>query len=176
MNIYFFIRLTAMSALMLFGFTNVAFSEHEADHRYTLQGYVLDKQKKGIANSSVKVMLEGKFIAQKMTDSQGLYKAKLHLHDPDYGKELEVLTDAGKGKVKITFKPGDRETERLHLINFVDGKLVEGKISNTALPEWIYFLIGAVIVLVIVIVMGSKSIKKKKKKKKKKQKQKKKHK
>lgn len=174
MNIQFVIRLIVMSVLMLFGFMNVAFSEHEADHRYTLQGHVLDKQKKGIANSNVKVMLDGKFIAQKMTDSQGFYKAKLHLHDPDFGKELEIITDAGKGKVKIDFKLGDKKTERIHLINFVDGKMVEGEISNSAFPEWIYFLIGAVIVLVIVIVMGSKSIKKKKKKKK--QKQKKKHK
>ena len=161
-----------MSALMLFGLMNVAYSEHEADHRYTLQGYVLDKQKQGIANSSVKVMLEGKFIAQKITDSQGFYKAKLHLHDPDYGKELEIITDAGKGKVKIDFNLGDKKTERIHLINFVDGKMVEGKISSTALPEWIYFLVGAVIVLVVVIVMGSKSIKKKKKNKKQKQKKK----
>jgi len=175
MNVHLFIRLIVMSALMLSGLMNVAYSEHEADHRYTLQGYVLDNQKRGIANSSVKVMLEGKFVAQKMTDSQGFYKAKLHLHDPDYGKELEIITDAGKGKVKIDFKPGDKKTERLHLINFVDGRMVEGKISNTtAFPDWIYFLIGAVIVLVVVIVVGSKSIKKKKKKKK--QKQKKKHK
>ena len=130
MNVHLFIRLIVMRALMLSGLMNVAYSEHEADHRYTLQGYVLDNQKRGIANSSVKVMLEGKFVAQKMTDSQGFYKAKLHLHDPDYGKELEIITDAGKGKVKIDFKPGDKKTERLHLINFVDGRMVEGKISK----------------------------------------------
>ena len=109
MIFHFVIRWILMSVLLLFGFMNVAFIAHEADHRYTLQGYVLDKQKKGIANSDVKVMLEGKFIAQKMTDSQGFYKAKLHLHDPDFGKELDIITDGGKGRIKIDFQLGDKK-------------------------------------------------------------------
>lgn len=143
--------------LVLLLFMGVALAEHEADHRYTINGYVLDKNDKGIAGSDVKIKLSGKLLAQKTTDSSGYYKAKLHLHDPDYGKDLEIITDAGQGKVKIEFTLGDKETERFHQINFVAGTLVEGKLTQKSVPQWMYIAAGVILVLVIVIAVGSNS-------------------
>jgi len=169
MSLKFVSRFLLANLFLLITFPQVALSEHEADHRYTLLGYVLDAKKNAIQNTDVKVLLDGKLIAQKSTDSQGFYKAKLHLHDPDYGKKLEIVTASGKGTVKIIFNLGDKETERLHYINFINGELSEGEMSASGVPQWVYFAAGGFLVLIIVIVMGtkSKSIKSKKKKKKK---------
>ncbi len=156
-----------LSLFLIVTFPQFVLAEHEADHRYTIQGYVLDSQKRGIANSRVKAMLDGKLIAQKTTDSSGFYQAQLHLHDPDYGKELEIVTEQGKGIVKIDFILGDKETERFHHINFIDGQLAEGEISTLEFPQWIYFAGAGLVILIVVIAMSGKKKGKKKSKKKK---------
>ncbi len=147
-------------------FSQFVLAEHEADHRYTIQGYVLDGQKRGIASSSVKALLDGKLVAEKTTDSSGFYKAQLHLHDPDYGKELEIVTKQGKGTVKINFTLGDKSTERFHNVNFIDGQLTEGEISISGFPQWVYFAGAGLVILGVVIAMGGKKKNKKKSKKK----------
>lgn len=157
---------------------NVAYSEHEADHRYTLKGQLLDAQNKAIPNASLKFMLGKKVIKQASTNAEGKYTAKLHLHDPDYGKDLEIIVPGGSGKVKIEFTLGDKKTERFHIANFVDGKLVventvdtDGS-ANAVNPAgdkssvWIFIAIAVIVVLAIVIVMGDSKKKQKKKKKK----------
>ncbi|NOX43977.1 MAG: hypothetical protein GXP19_09635 [Gammaproteobacteria bacterium] len=170
MALKFFSRFLLANLFLLITFPQVALSEHEADHRYTIQGYVLDNQQQGIGNSNVKVFLDEKLIAQKTTDNTGFYKAQLHLHDPDFGKELEIVTDKGKGNVKIEFKLGDKETERFHNVNFIDGQITEGELPASGFAQWIYFAIGGVVILIIVIVMGGKAKGKNKSKQKKKKK------
>lgn len=157
-----------VSLFILIAYPQVALSEHEADHRYTVMGYVLDSQKQGIENSSVKVLLNGRLVAQKTTDSRGFYKAKLHVHDADYGKELEIITRKGSGKVKINFTLGDKKTERLQYINFINGQLSEGELSVPGFPRWVYFAAVGLLVLIIVIAIGSKKKGEKKSKQKKK--------
>jgi len=151
-----FIRFILVSFFLCIIFPSLSFAEHEADHRYTIQGYILDDKKQGVANASVKAMLNGKLIAQKTTDSRGFYKAQLHLHDPDFGKELEIITKKGKGTVVIEFTLGDKKTERFHDINFVNGELTEGKLVVSGFPQWVYFAGGGVLLLIGIIVMGRK--------------------
>jgi len=172
MVLKFFSRMVLIGVFVLAVYPQVAFSEHEADHRYTVLGYVLDDQKQGVSNSSVKILLDGKLIGQNTTDANGFYKARLHLHDPDYGKELEIASAKGNGKVKIDFTLGNKEKERLHHINFIDGVLTEGELSVSGLPQWVYFAVGGLLLVIIVVAVG-KNIGKSKRKKKSKQKKKK---
>lgn len=163
---------------MLFAFICLVFfqpvyAEHEADHRYTVKGQVLDNQNNAVANADIKIMLEKKLLKQVKTDSSGNYKAKLHLHDPDYGKELEIITPQGSGKAKIEFTLGDKETERFHVINFIDGKVADAKEqgagqggSGKEQPVWLFIGIGVIVVLAAAIVFGGAGKKNKKGKKK----------
>lgn len=171
MRVKSIINFFIVTILLNFLIVNIAYSEHEADHRYTIKGQLLDAQKKPVAKANLKFMIGKKVIKQAVTNSDGKYKAKLHLHDPDYGKELEIIVPGGSGKVIVEFALGDKKTERFHFANFVDGKLVVEKSAAAASPAgeknsvWVFVAIAVIVVLAIVIVLGDSKKKKGKKKK-----------
>jgi hypothetical protein len=106
---YFFRRWTGVIMLVLAPVTSV-FPLHELDHRYDVAGYILDAERRPIADVAV--------------------VAQVHLHDSDLGRELRLKTPDYAGTVRVTLTPGDTSTERIHHVNFIDGKLVEGELQE----------------------------------------------
>ncbi len=105
--------------------TTTVLAEHEEDHRYTVEGFVLDANEKPLLGSEVSISLENKTLKFTTTDDQGFYSLQLHLHDTDWGKDLDIKAGDSQATIKITFERGDKHTPRVHKTNFVGGKLVE---------------------------------------------------
>lgn len=107
-----------------------AYSLHEVDHRYDIAGYILDADQNPMGGVAVVAHVDGKRMGSGRSDSNGYYRFRMHLHDSDRGRELRLKTPGFEGTVKVTLTPGDSSTERLHLVNFIDGKLVEGELPG----------------------------------------------
>ena len=105
-------------------------SLHELDHRYDIMGYILDADGKAIPGVVVAAHLGNKAMGSGRSDSSGYYRFRLHLHDSDVGRELRLKAADFQGSVRVSLTPGDSSTERLHHVNFVDGKLLEGELSD----------------------------------------------
>lgn len=103
---------------------------HETDHRYDLMGYVLDENEQPVAGVRVVGHLGNEPMGSGSSDSRGYYRFRMHLHDSDQGRELRVKTADAEGTVRVTLTPGDTSTERIHHVNFIGGKLVEGELSG----------------------------------------------
>ena len=100
---------------------------HETDHRFTVSGYVRDKDGTPVGDARVYVRdlrdqkIEG---VTTYTDRKGYYKAVLHLHNDNAGDPLQIsvreekvgLEDAKD--VRAEFNPRDAKTERQAKINF----------------------------------------------------------
>jgi hypothetical protein len=54
----------------------------------------------------------------------------MHLHNSSLGRKLRLKTPESQGTVRISFEPGDATTERIHHVNFIGGKLVEGELAG----------------------------------------------
>ena len=126
-------------------------AEHENDHRYTVRGYVLDKNELPIAGSSVSIWLDNSIISTGTTDSQGYYRIRLHLHDHNLGETLLVRTSAGEASIKVKFEPGDKSTIRRHYVNFVGDELIEERLFWREMTGWLYGVatVTAVVALAI---------------------------
>lgn len=123
---------------------NGALAEHEVDHRYTVQGYVLDENKNTIGKQLVRIYDGDKMLAQTETDSSGYYSLDLHLHNEDIGRKLRLQSGPREGEFRVTFDPDDLTTRRVHEANFVGAKYVEGSLNLFRMPAWIYPVIGIV--------------------------------
>lgn len=107
-----------------------ALALHETDHRYDLMGYVLDANERPITGVRVVGHLGNKPMGSGSTDASGYYRFRMHLHDSDVGRELRIKTADAEGTVRVALTPGDASTERIHHVNFIAGKLVEGELSG----------------------------------------------
>ena len=121
------VMLTVVLVSMPVGFVN---SLHEVDHRYDVTGYILDAQKRPIAEVPVVGHVDGKRMGSGRSDSNGKFRFRMHLHDSDVGRELRLATPDYQGTVQVTLTPGDSSTERIHHVNFIDGRLVEGQLPG----------------------------------------------
>jgi hypothetical protein len=128
-------------------------AEHEADHRYNIRGYVLDESQRGISNLNVVVRHEGSLLESSKTDSGGYYSIQLHLHNSDKGQVLVLRAGPYESELRVTFDPGDSNTQRVHDANFVAGKYVEGSLGRFRIPSWLYVAGGLLALGVIVIVL-----------------------
>jgi hypothetical protein len=117
---------------------SLASAEHEADHRYTVRGYVLDDQRQPIAGRQVSI--RGHTSAT--TDSAGEYRIRLHLHNADLGKKLQIHSGGAKSTIRVSFDPSDAQTARVHYANFVGGEFVPGELSGIGFPPWGYAAAG----------------------------------
>lgn len=153
---------TMLISIVLVAVTPFALAEHEPNHRYTVSGYVLDKDESPIPSTTVVINADGTG-ARGTTDNDGYYSLKLHLHDADLGRKLHIKTDHGEGTVSATFDPGDITSARIHHVNIVGGRLIEGKLSGGGkVPAWVYYLLGLSLLIIVIPVLG-KSIKRLKK-------------
>lgn len=126
-----------------------ALAEHEVDHRYTVEGYVLDARK--IPQTDVNVVVstgEGP-AGRAVTDRRGYYRIQLHLHDADLGRELTVKAGERQARIRVKFDPADKHTARVHYLNFVGAETSEKNLGTRGFPIWAYVLISTMVVLLV---------------------------
>ncbi len=119
-----------------------------------MTGFVRGEKEQPIANSPVSIRLGNEVIGYQETNGQGYYRIRLHLHDVDLGKTLSVKTAAGEGAIRVTLTPGDAKTERVYYANLVGGKLIEGQISRSRYPTWLYAGAAVLVTAAIAVVTG----------------------
>ena len=94
---------------------------HETDHRFTVSGYVYDKQGKPVGDARVHVRdLRDQTVeaVTTYTDGTGYYKAVIHLHNGNAGDPVQVTAIEEKlgleeaKTVHAGFSPDDVKTER----------------------------------------------------------------
>ena len=115
-------RILAIWGVVSLSLPSILFATHEADHRFTVEGFVCDKDGKASAQLEVLVKDTRVTIGQTVrTDSDGYYKVTLHLHNDNLGDPLLVEAGAEQRQFKVSFDPNDLETERRLQVNFGSG-------------------------------------------------------
>jgi hypothetical protein len=133
----------------------MAFAMHETDHRFTVSGYVYDKQGKPVKDARVHVRdlrdqkVEG---VTTYTNGDGFYKAVIHLHNDNAGDPIQVTAIEEKlgleeaKTVRAAFTASDVTTERQTTVDI--GPVPEGRAREADnLPR--YLIVGTVLALSI---------------------------
>lgn len=139
--------LTAILLALLW--TAPALAEHEADHRYVVEGYVLDARENPRADVKVLVKAEEGLLGEAVTDRRGFYRIQLHLHNTDLGKELTVTAGDQETEIEVAFDPGDKQTARIHHLNFTGADTTQADMGSRGFPTWAYVVIGIIILLLL---------------------------
>lgn len=123
------------------GLPSVVFATHEADHRFTVEGFVCGADGKGSANIDVLVkdtkISYGQIVK---TGGDGYYKAAFHLHNDNLGDPLLIEANGQQQQQKVSFDPKDLEAERIIQVNFGTGCIQ----NRDSVPLWVYLGAGAV--------------------------------
>lgn len=124
-----------------------AVAEHEEDHRYTVEGYVLNASEQPLADVDISFHLGNTRLKSATTDRTGFYSVQLHLHDPDWGKTLNINAGGDEATITVDFERGNLHKRRIHKANFVGGKLIESELSGGGIrvSPWVYVGIGVAI-------------------------------
>ena len=100
----------------------ILFATHEADHRFTVEGFVCGADGKGEANVAVLVKDSRISYGQTvLTDGDGFYTATFHLHNDNLGDPLLVEAKGEQQNHKVQFDPKDLESERKIQVHFGSG-------------------------------------------------------
>ena len=130
-----------LAIAILSGFPSVVSATHEADHRFTVEGYVCGADGKSSANVDVLVkdtkISYGQIVK---TDGDGHYKASFHLHNDNLGDPLLIEVNGQQQHQKVSFDPKDLEAERIIQVNFGTGCTQD----RNSIPLWVYLGAGAV--------------------------------
>lgn len=126
-----------------------AWAEHEADHRYTVEGFVLDAAENPRSDVKVVVTADEGLLGRTVTDRRGFYQVQLHLHNTDLGKKLTVKAGEQETEIEVMFDPGDRETARVHDLNFIGARTTQSDLGFRGFPTWLYVVLGLIIVAVV---------------------------
>jgi len=116
------VRMTLWSSLLLLSVIMMptpARATHEAEHRFTVSGYVRDDQ--GQPVSGERVIVVDKRLDQAnttFTDKEGYFEALLHIHDTDVGDEIAVMAGDRQKSIRAEFDPADHKTERRVTVDF----------------------------------------------------------
>jgi len=144
-----FLSLAGLYAASL-GAPRLAFAMHETDHRFTVSGYVYDKQGKPVGDARIHVRdLRDQKIepVTTYTDGSGYYKAVLHLHNGNAGDPVQVTAIEEKlglqeaKTVRAEFSPNDLTTERQATLHI--GAVPEGLVPE--LPMRWQYVVGSTI-------------------------------
>jgi hypothetical protein len=126
---------------MVGGLPSVVSATHEADHRFTVEGFVCETDGKGSANIDVLVkdtkISYGQIVK---TDGEGYYKAAFHLHNDNLGDPLLIEARGEQQQQKVSFDPKDLEAERGIQVNFGSGCIHD----RNGAPLWVYVGLGTV--------------------------------
>ena len=124
------------------GLPSVVFATHEADHRFTVEGFVCGADGKSSQNIDVLVkdtkISYGQIVK---TDGNGYYKAAFHLHNDNLGDPLLVEANGQQQQQKVSFDPKDLEAERVIQVNFGTGCVQD----RNSTPLGVYLGSGAVV-------------------------------
>jgi hypothetical protein len=135
----------AACGVVIAAFPSWVSATHEADHRFTVEGFVCGADGKGVANTDVLVkdtkISYGQIVK---TDGDGYYKAPFHLHNDNLGDPLLVEANGAQQNHKVQFDPKDLESERKLQANFGTGCVHD----VNAPPLWVFWGVGAVAVAV----------------------------
>jgi hypothetical protein len=137
---------------------------HETDHRFTISGYVRDKDGRPVGDARVRIrdlLHENIDPVTTYTDGNGYYKAILHLHNENAGDSLQVKAieeKAGLEEVKTVraeFNPEDRKTEREIRVDL--GPSIVGAsedvVSTVIQPRGWYAAGGALVIAVALAIV-----------------------
>ena len=134
----------------------ILYATHEADHRYTVEGFVCTADGKPSANTEVLVKDTRISYGQTVTtDDGGYYKAAFHLHNDNLGDPLLVEVKGEQQHHKVQFDPKDLETERRIQVNYGSGCVHDRSMSPTWLWVALWVVGGLVALLVGVKVVRS---------------------
>ena len=123
----------------------VLFATHEADHRFTVEGFVCGTDGKGAPDVAVLVKDTRISYGQTVTtDGDGYYKATFHLHNDNLGDPLFVEARGEQQNHKVQFDPKDLEAERRIQVNFGTGCIHD----RSAFPVWLLVGVGVSAVIV----------------------------
>jgi hypothetical protein len=123
------------------GFPSVVFATHEADHRFTVEGFVCGTD--GKASPNVDVLVKDTKISYGQivkTGEDGYYKAAFHLHNDNLGDPLLIEMNGQQQQQKVSFDPKDLEAERIIQVNFGSGCIQD----RNSIPLGVYLGAGAV--------------------------------
>jgi hypothetical protein len=123
------------------GFPSVVFATHEADHRFTVEGFVCGTD--GKASPNVDVLVKDTKISYGQivkTGEDGYYKAAFHLHNDNLGDPLLIEMNGQQQQQKVSFDPKDLEAERIIQVNFGSGCIQD----RNSIPLGVYIGAGAV--------------------------------
>ena len=127
--------------VMLGSFPSIVLATHEADHRFTVEGFVCGADGKGSPDIDVLVkdtkVSNGQIVK---TDGDGHYKAAFHLHNDNLGDPLLIEANGQQQHQKVSFDPKDLEAERIIQVNFGTGCIEDRR----SVPLWVYLGLGAV--------------------------------
>ena len=127
--------------VMLGSFPSIVLATHEADHRFTVEGFVCGADGKGSPDLDVLVkdtkVSNGQIVK---TDGDGHYKAAFHLHNDNLGDPLLIEANGQQQHQKVSFDPKDLEAERIIQVNFGTGCIQD----RNSVPMWVYLGLGAV--------------------------------
>ena len=143
----------AFVACLSIAFPSVGSATHEADHRFTVEGFVCGSDGKGLANTDVLVKDTKVPYGQVVkTDGDGYYKATFHLHNENLGDPLLVEAKGEQQNHKVLFDPKDLESERKIQIHFGTGCVHD---VNSP-PVWLWWGLGGT----AAVVAGAVGVKK----------------
>lgn len=134
-----------LSLLFFIGLPDNAYATHEADHRFTISGYVRDEA--GTPLPDTLVLLEHKGGVKKQTNAgpRGYYEVLFHLHNDNLGDEILVTVGDVVKKVVVRFDPDDQVTDRRSdLLNF-------GAPGREGPFGWVYWAGGVGLVLSAIV-------------------------
>jgi hypothetical protein len=118
----------------------VLLATHEADHRFTVEGFVCGADGKGQGNVAVLIKDTRISYGQTvMTDGEGFYTATFHLHNDNLGDPLLVEARGEQQNHKVQFDPKDLESERKIQVHFGTGCIHD----REAFPVWLLVGLGA---------------------------------
>ncbi|WP_447974231.1 carboxypeptidase-like regulatory domain-containing protein [Nitrospira sp. Kam-Ns4a] len=119
--------------------TSAALATHEVDHRFVVEGYVCGPD--GQPRAGVKVTARdtrADIVASALTDSDGFFSARLHLHNENQGDPIAIFALDEEKRITAQFDPKDVHTERKAVVHFGTG--CEQSARGT--PSWVYYGAG----------------------------------
>ncbi|HEX6547051.1 MAG TPA: carboxypeptidase-like regulatory domain-containing protein [Bryobacteraceae bacterium] len=120
-------------------FPSVGSATHEADHRFTVEGFVCGADGKALANTDVLIKDTKISYGQVVkTDGDGYYRATFHLHNENLGDPLLVEAKGEQQHHKVQFDPKDLESERKVQIHFGTGCVYDA----SGPPAWLWWGLG----------------------------------
>ena len=127
------------------------YAEHEVDHRYEVEGYILDGSGEPVAATSVTIRIQNDIIGSAETAGDGYYSIRAHLHDENLGQQLTITAGGQKFQTRVTFRRGDTSTQRIHYINNIGGQWNEEKLARRRIPGWVFALAGLIIAIAALV-------------------------